>query len=267
MKPLITYFSLAFIISWTIWLPLYGPALGLPALPQLPFHHGLGGLGPLLAALITSWLFYKKAGTYQLLKNGIKMQPFLYLGVALFSPFILAIIALLMNYWIDAGSLNFSSLWHFNEFPKFNSLQFFVYNLLFFGFGEEMGWRGFALPEFQKKLTPLKASLVLTIFWAIWHWPLFLYRPGYTTMGIGGIMGWVFSLLTGSMLLTWLYNSARSSILICAVFHATVDMAFTADFADKQVVNYLGFLITIWGVITLFLLKPPRVAVLAKLDE
>ena len=133
-------------------------------------------------------------------------------------------------------------------------------DLLFFGFGEEVGWRGFALPCLQNKSSALNASIILTLFWALWHLPLFFYRPGYTTMEWTGILGWIFSLLTGSILLTWLYNSSRASILICAVFHSTIDMAFTADMADKNIVNYMGFLISVWGLFTILIFKPKNLA-------
>jgi uncharacterized membrane protein len=74
-------------------------------------------------------------------------------------------------------------------------------------------------------------------------------------MGFAGIIDWTFSLLTGSILLTWLYNSSKESIIVCAIFHTTIDIAFTADFADKNIVNYMGVLITIWGLLTLMILK------------
>ena len=79
-------------------------------------------------------------------------------------------------------------------------------------------------------------------------------------MGIAGIAGWVFSLLTGSILLTWLYNSSKASILICAVFHSTIDIAFTADLAGINVINYMGFLITVWGILTILIFKPNNLA-------
>ena len=79
-------------------------------------------------------------------------------------------------------------------------------------------------------------------------------------MGFAGIMGWVFSLLTGSILLTWLYNSSKASILICAVFHSTIDIAFTADLAGINVVNYMGFLITVWGILTILIFRPKNLA-------
>ena len=79
-------------------------------------------------------------------------------------------------------------------------------------------------------------------------------------MGFAGIMGWVFSLLTGSILLTWLYNSSKASILICAVFHSTIDIAFTADLAGINVINYMGFLITVWGILTILIFRPKNLA-------
>jgi len=75
-------------------------------------------------------------------------------------------------------------------------------------------------------------------------------------MGFAGFMGWVFSLLTGSILLTWLYNSSKANILICAVFHSTIDIAFTADLASINVINYMGFLITVWSILTILIFKP-----------
>jgi len=66
--------------------------------------------------------------------------------------------------------------------------------------------------------------------------------------------------MTGSILLTWLYNSSKGNILICAVFHSTIDIAFTADLAGVNVINYMGFLITIWGILTILIFRPKNLA-------
>ena len=134
------------------------------------------------------------------------------------------------------------------EFPQFSALGFLVYNVVSFGYGEETGWRGFALPRLQARHGALASTLLLTAGWALWHLPLFLYRPGYLTMGIGGIAGWLFSLLTGAVLLTWLYNESRGSILVVAIFHATVDIAFQSDLSSPFVVNVAGAVVTIFGI-------------------
>lgn len=260
MKQLITYFALSYVLSWAIWLPLYGPYFGLTNLPTLPFHHALGGLGPLIASFLTAFLYQKHDGVKYLIKKCLQVKPFAYLSVALLSPFLLAFFGTILNFFINKSPIDLSGLFTSKEFPQFNMIVFFIYNLVFFGFGEEVGWRGFALPRFQTKYSALTSSIILTFFWAIWHWPLFFYRPGYTSMDIAGILGWIFSLLTGSVLLTWLYNSSRASIFICAIFHSTIDIAFTADLANKNVVNYMGFLITIWGILTIYIFKPTNIS-------
>jgi uncharacterized protein len=45
-------------------------------------------------------------------------------------------------------------------------------------------------------------------------------------------------------------NSSRGSILVCALFHATIDVAFVSDFASPEQIVYLGMLITVWGIVT-----------------
>ena len=48
--------------------------------------------------------------------------------------------------------------------------------------------------------------------------------------------------------------------MICAVFHSTVDIAFTGDFPSQSIVNYMGFLITVWGILTIIIFKPANLA-------
>lgn len=261
------YFILAYLISWTIWLPLYAHVFGIAALPMLPFHHALGGLGPLIASFLTTSMFYGRQGVIRLLQGCVRIRPLMYLLIALLSPFLLAYAAAGMTMFSDQSSSDLRGLFSSNEFPQFGFFTFLAYNLIFFGFGEEVGWRGFALPRIQRKFNALTSSILLTVFWACWHVPLFFYRPGFLSMELSGIFGWLFSLLTGSILLTWLFNSSRGSILICAVFHSTIDIAFTADVADKNIVNYMGFLITVWGILTIVIFKPKNLATTERVQD
>jgi uncharacterized protein len=263
MKPLLTYFGLAYLISWIIWLPLYGHVFGLSDLPRFPLQHVLGSLGPLIASVLTTWIFLKTAGLKNLLKRCLQLKSWLYLAIALFSPFVLAVVASLMGFVFNNTPFDFSGLLKTKEFPEINFLVFFIYNLVL-GFGEEVGWRGFALPRLQYNFNALTSSLILTALWAIWHIPLFFYRSGFTTMGIGGTFGWIFALLTGSILQTWLYNASKASILICAVFHSTINIAFSADMGNANVVNFMGFLITVWGILTIVVFKPNNLSLNAR---
>lgn len=255
MRQLAVYYTLTCIISWLIWLPLYGPALGLSGVHPFPFQHALGGLGPLIAAFITTGMYSGKSGVRLLLARTFRWRPLLYLVVALVAPFIIYFIASVIGHFKDGAAIIPGEILVSKEFPDFPFWLLLCYNLVFFGFGEEVGWRGLALPALEQKFHPVIAAFVLTLFWAVWHWPLFLYRPGYVSMGAAGIAGWFFSLLTGSVILSWLYEKTSGSILVCAVFHSTIDIVFTADLSNGAVVGYMGFLITLWGLATVLLLR------------
>lgn len=260
MKQLVVYFLLSVTFSWLIWLPLYAHLFGIQGLPVVPFNHALGALGPLLAAVTTTLLFSGRNALKLLSLKTVFAGSGVHFITALLSSFVLLAVAVLADHFTNNITLNWQSLLKVNEFPQFNILSFFFYNLVFFGFGEEVGWRGFALPRLQRNMNAFWASIILTVFWALWHLPLFFYRPGYTGMDIAGITGWFFSLLTGSILLTWLYNSSKGSILVCAVFHTTIDVAFTSNISGTDTVNYLGMLVTLWGIAVLLIFKPAQLS-------
>jgi len=253
-RQLAIFFLVSFTISWSVWLPLYGHRLGLQTTVPLPYQHALGALGPMIAAMITSVIYGGRIEVTRLLLQMIKPGR-IYTLIALLSPFVIAIVAMAPAIIAHHSVDSLRGLLHNNEFPHFGILTLIIYNLVFFGFGEETGWRGFVLPRLQSRFNALQSALLLTIPWAVWHLPLFLYRPGYMSMDIAGAAGWILSLLTGSILLSWFYNSTRGSILVCAIFHACIDIPFTASI-PAQVAGVTGMLITLWGLATIFFFKP-----------
>lgn len=194
-----------------------------------------------------------------LAKRLLKVTPIIYIAIALLSPFLLAGIAGVISFLIKDVPINFADLFT-SEFPELSFIQFFFYNFVCFGLGEETGWRGFLLPRLQNKYDALKSSIIVTVFWALWHLPVFFYDSGFMDMNIGEIFGWFFSLLTGSVLLTWIYNSSKASILACAFFHTTINIAFSADFTDDLTVILMGLLITLWAILTIRFLKPKNLS-------
>ena len=78
------------------------------------------------------------------------------------------------------------------------------------------------------------------------------------------VIGWLFSLLTGTVLLTSLYNESRGSLLVVALFHAGVDVAFTSAASSPVVTNTAGALITLWGIAVVMAVGPRRLASIRK---
>ncbi|WP_256253107.1 CPBP family intramembrane glutamic endopeptidase [Paenibacillus sp. UNC496MF] len=54
--------------------------------------------------------------------------------------------------------------------------MFLLGSLLGGPFGEEPGWRGYALPKLQEKYRILGASLILGVLWTMWHLPFFFIQ-------------------------------------------------------------------------------------------
>jgi membrane protease YdiL (CAAX protease family) len=255
--PLATFFALACSISWLLWAPLWLPAFGVHGLPVIPFHHALGALGPIAAAFLVSARETGRTGTMDLLRHmGLWRGRLGWVAVALVVPYALLALAVVGTATFRGASLSLADFGASQEFPQFSALGFLAYNVLSFGYGEETGWRGFALPRLQARHSALVASLLLTSGWALWHTPLFLYRPGYVGMHVAGVAGWLFSLATGAVLLTWLYNASRGSVLVVALFHATIDVAFTSSVSVPVVVSVVGAALTIWGIIVLIAAGP-----------
>jgi membrane protease YdiL (CAAX protease family) len=101
----------------------------------------------------------------------------------------------------------------------------FLYQLFFFvGPGEEVGWRGFALPRLQARWSPLVAALLIAVFWTPWHGFLW-YAEGRP---VTTVYFWV-EMFVGhglfSIFIVWVCNRARGSVLVAALAHAASNVA------------------------------------------
>jgi len=255
--PLAAFFGLAYALSWLVWSPLWLPALGFELLPVLPYHHALGAVGPIAAAFLVSAAQFDSRGPRDLLARMAAWRGRLvWILVGLLGPFALLLLAAGVAVVVTDVPVPLSGFGRSAEFPQFGAFTFLMYNVVSFGYGEEVGWRGFALPRLQARRSALAATVLLSIGWAFWHLPLFLYRPGYMSMGLTGAAAWFLSLLTGAVLMTWLYNESRGSLLAVALFHAAVDVAFTSEITSDFVVNAAGAMITVWGIVVILMAGP-----------
>jgi membrane protease YdiL (CAAX protease family) len=94
--------------------------------------------------------------------------------------------------------------------------QFFYGNVL----GEEVGWRGFALPRLQARFSPLFASLIIASIWFPWHLPLKIMNPDVLPYLFYGL-----TFIPGSIILTWIYNRTEGSILAVGIEHVALNVS------------------------------------------
>jgi len=97
--------------------------------------------------------------------------------------------------------------------------------------GEELGWRGYALPNLQKRYSPLVASIILGLAISGWHSILHLISP----IGVPEWQFWVI-MISFCILVTWAYNHSGGSLLIVSLFH------FAFNFSAELVVGRLGLI-------------------------
>lgn len=139
--PVAAFFALAYAISWVVWAPLWLPAFGVRGLPVLPFHHALGALGPISAAFLVSAMETGRAGPSHLLRRmGLWRKLLVWIAVALLAPYLLLTIAVVITSLRAGTSISLADLGRSREFPMFSAVGFLAYNVLSFGFGEEVGW-------------------------------------------------------------------------------------------------------------------------------
>jgi len=81
--------------------------------------------------------------------------------------------------------------------------------------GEEIGWRGYALPRLQNRYHALYSAIVIGLVWSLWHIPLWIrsWNPtafAWYTVGV----------LAKSVFITWIYNNTGGSLLLPTLCHA-----------------------------------------------
>lgn len=87
--------------------------------------------------------------------------------------------------------------------------------------GEEVGWRGYALPRLAMHLGLGGASLCLGVIWALWHLPLF-FLPGSGSDGQSFPI-YLLHVTALSVAMSWLYWKTEGSLLLVMLMHASVN--------------------------------------------
>jgi membrane protease YdiL (CAAX protease family) len=95
----------------------------------------------------------------------------------------------------------------------------FCKRLLSAGVLEEPGWRGWLLPRLQQRYSPLVASLLVWLPWALWHLPLD-FTGGVGRTWLNYLQVRVVFFIPVAILFTWLYDRSRGSIVVAGLFHA-----------------------------------------------
>lgn len=86
---------------------------------------------------------------------------------------------------------------------------------------EEFAWRGVALPRLQATQSAVKAALIVGTLQAIWHLPYF-FMPNSLEQQVGPFVFLLWNIALG-IIITWIFNNAKGSLIIAILFHAAND--------------------------------------------
>lgn len=217
--PILTYIILTMVWSFGFWSCLFlymKPGGLLKSPPPISFLFvALGGFGPSIGSLLTTWLVYGREGL-QALWGRLRMGRVGGWWLALLViPAVTALTPLLR--WLAGYSVDTEAM--------VSLLGPGLALGLTIGLMEEIGWRGFLLPHLLKHYNPTVATLLLGLIWGgIWH--------GYADyFGLGGrglvsvalitLLG-PFLLTAWSFIITWVYERTQGSLLIAYLMHASL---------------------------------------------
>lgn len=226
---LVSYYAMAYGMSWLFWLPYVLSQHGLGVL-DIPFPEVLGTtqlagillgayLGPLGAAFVVTALSEGRPGLRRwggrLFRWDVGWRWYVLALVGV--PALLVAGALVVSPGAAAG-LRFPPLAALLAY-----LPFLVLQMLTTGLAEEPGWRDFALVRHQRLHGPLLGTLILGVLWAGWHLPLFLTDWGRENGGTNpsNILSFVLFCLLFSVVITWVFNKTRGSLPLVMLVHVS----------------------------------------------
>ena len=229
--PLTSFFILSYALTWLAWSPWFLSEAGVGLLPydggNISFYVNIAGLilGPALSAFIMTGATAGRAGVRRLLRRivlwrvGLGWYLFAFIGV----PLVMTLGAIIVP-----GGL--ASLQFLGPGYVLTYLVTFVFVAVLGGpLGEEIGWRGFALPRLQPLRGPLVGSLILGLLWGLWHLPMFMV-PSFADASGGSsplaIVKFCLFAIATAIMFTWVFNNTKGSVLLAILLHTSIDSPF-----------------------------------------
>lgn len=213
MGPLLLYLLVTFVATWACWatvltvVPLDTPLGYLLVL--------LGTVAPSLVALAFTARFEGRAGLRALIDRLFRGQVAArWYGFALGYALAVRLVAAVIHR-VAIGA------WpRLDETPLY-VIPFAIALSTPVQAGEEIGWRGFALPRLAARIGLAWSSVVLGAVWALWHLPLF-FVPGSDTFGQSFVV-YAVGVVALSVAFAWLWAGTGGSLLLTMLLHAAVN--------------------------------------------
>ncbi len=219
MDSLPRFFTLTYAVTWTCFLAAAASS-SIPALAGLRWPLMiLGAFAPSTIALWQTARTNGAAAARALLRRVIAWRVGLRWYVFALGYMAAIKIAVALLYRVIRG-----------EWPRFGHEAWYVIiaamvvAAIFGGpLGEEIGWRGYALPRLAARFGLARASLLLGLIWACWHLPVF-FIPGLDQYG-QSFPVYLLQVTALSVAMAWLYWHTNGSLLLAILMHSAVNQS------------------------------------------
>lgn len=211
------------------------------SLDYVPFQ-----LAPAILALLITGVSKGRSGICSLFKKVKYEQVYTkwYL-FALFAPLFFCAISYAFFSLAEYGSLSFPS---FDRPLSFFIMECFI--IAMGSYGEEIGWRGYLLPELRQKHSLFSSSLIVGVIWGIWH-----LRIGF---GLPVFVIYLTMAIELSLIFSWLTQKTGNNILSAIILHGSFNLCtllfYSHIFMSDAPKNDLMLLI--YGSMVIILLPP-----------
>jgi membrane protease YdiL (CAAX protease family) len=255
------FFILTYLLSWLIWFPLDLSHFGIGPFSSLEGISGIVRLLGVLMPAVAAMLLTSRAGGKGAVRALLGRLAIWRVGwnwwaaAVLIQPILLVLAGLAYNWIWGSPPVTLASV---------GTAAVFAINIIFLAIatlGEEIGWRGVALPGLQSRNSAIKSSLILGLLWAIWHIPFWLLLDTFDQFGWSYLALNFLFLLPGTFYITWFFNHSRSSLLLPVAFHLSFNILNTALFPVTASLGAFALFIAIEWIVALLIvrkLEPPQ---------
>ena len=213
------FFLLTFLFTLPTYILVALVSSNLLLTPEMAtFFIPLGAIAPIGAGLIMASRDNGKGGMKELVKRGfdymrIKKRIW-YVPIFFLLPLIYA--------------TAFGILLLFNQSVPEPPSPVYLAPILFLsffilGFGEEVGWMGYAFDKMQKKSGSVKATIFLGLIWALWHVPFYVFMIS----DFSSILIMLLCLFGIRYILVWIYNNTNQSVFGAICFHVMFNVSIS----------------------------------------
>jgi membrane protease YdiL (CAAX protease family) len=207
-RPILGFIVLAYLLGWLLVAPRVLFSLGLLKFNVPAWWIAASFYAPCIAGFCMQWLTERNLKVCRLYDSWSKLVLGLIVGSALILLSFVIVPALLAE-TAPLTTLN----WH--VFLSMASYHFRDSDFLT-PIGEELGWRGYALPRLQARFGPLWASLMVGLLWAGFHLPGSVLIQFWS---VPQILGYAVGLVALSITMTFAVNISGFSIFVAIVMH------------------------------------------------